>query len=395
MYTVATVHVHANTLLAKFTSLKKRKKKKESKDPHMFLFAITGAAGSDADKSTQAQYTKFSELIPNAHTAGLDDKQRAFSFGCDDLVCKHPFNGYVASNFVYFIKGNWPYTGLASTMSIQAAEIEVWQIPLMTDKSDKSPITDTTVEPTCSLLATATATAHNSSVMKLCDDALALRAAVNDLNTGWQVWLHTKLQHLDTQLNEIEQEEKALSKEREFMAYHFPTDGASTTYSAASDSSTTATSRNNKANTEQLKGVYNGIVHMVLHGDKICTLQQTFKQFSDSKLAHQYGSGRWNTAAAADLNSEGYLVKEYDHYCFRKLINVMRLRALMRSPVCELSIDKKEKCPSQAPANKKGALAWMLAHFMITKEDFYDKFASADADKAGSADGGSSKKRKR
>jgi hypothetical protein len=96
----------------------------------------------------------------------------------------------------------------------------------------------------------------------------------------------------------------------------------------------------------------------------------------------------------ADLNSEGYIVEEYD--CFRKLINVMRLRTLMRSPYCKLSADKKQKCPSHAPTTKTGALAWMLAYFMINKDDFYSSFTTADA--ADGADGGggsgSGKKRK-
>jgi hypothetical protein len=122
------------------------------------------------------------------------------------------------------------------------------------------------------------------------------------------------------------------------MAYHFPTDEDSTAAAAAGSS---------RSNIGQLKGVQNGIVHMILHGDKICTYE----------LANKYGSGRWSASIEADLNSEGYIVEEYDYYCFRKLVNVTRLRALMSSPYRNLSVDKKQKCPSQVPATKRGALA--------------------------------------
>jgi hypothetical protein len=128
-----------------------------------------------------------------------------------------------------------------------------------------------------------------------------------------------------------------------------------------------------------LRGIHDGIVHIILHGDKICTLQQTLQQFEGNKLANKYGSGRWTDSVEADLNVDGYIVEEFDYYCFRKLVNVMRLRAMMRSPYCNLSSEMKRKCPSAEPESKRGALSWMLAHFMITKDDFSSAFAASES----------------
>jgi hypothetical protein len=176
------------------------------------------------------------------------------------------------------------------------------------------------------------------------------------------------------------------------MAYHFP--ATTTTATAVAAMTSTATSSSSSAaaagSSKQLKGVHNAIVHLVLHGEKLCTLQQTFSQFEGNKLANKYGSNRWSASIEAELDSDGYIIEEFDYYCYRKLVNVMRLRAMMRSPYCKLPTDTKQKCPSAVPTTKKGALSWMLAHFMITKDDFNDSFASGTA-----ADTTSSNKRKR
>eukprot|EP00953_Heterococcus_sp_UTEX-ZZ885_P009441 5560-Heterococcus_DN1.PRE.4 len=362
---------------------------RREQDPNMFLFAITGAA--DCDAAGHAQYTKFNTFTSNL--AGYDSKYKAMCIGSTDLTCDMTLDHHVLSTFDSFVQEGWPYVqegwpyeGIAPKEIIIAEEIEVWQIPAMTSGADISPIIDTTVDPICTLPLPATAASPNSA-MTFRNDVSVLRAPVTELSTDLQTWLHSRLRQLDRQVYDIEQQEQVLNKECEFMAYHFPATGTATGTAAGSS----------KSSIGQLKGVQNGVVHMVLHGDKLCTLQRTFNLFEGNKLANKYGSDRWTASIEADLNSEGYIVEEYDYYSFRKLVNVMRLRALMRSPYCKLSADKKQQYPSQVPATKTGALAWMLAHFMINKEDFYSSFTTADA--ADGADGGggsgSGKKRKR
>eukprot|EP00953_Heterococcus_sp_UTEX-ZZ885_P001853 1515-Heterococcus_DN1.PRE.1 len=339
--------------------------------PNKFVFAIKG--------STICRVT--------GSASSCDAERWAFVFGWYDLYCDMTDDRGVKSKIEKLSQEQCQCdaSDQARTESITAEEIEVWQIPSMTGDSDTCPIVDPSIADAICVLPTAPA-AHNSnsssgsSVMAFRNDVSSLQAPVTELTEGLQSWLHSELHVLDKQLRDIEHQEQALNRECEFIAYHFPNDDVSTATAAAS-----GTDSSDKASTAQLKGVHNGIVHMILHGDKICTLQQTFTQFGDSKLSHQYGSGRWNTAAAAELNGEGYIVEEYDYSCFRKLINIMRLKALMRSPHCRLSSSMKQKCPSVEPTSKKGALAWMLAHFMITKEDFYSSFATTT----------SSKKRKR
>jgi hypothetical protein len=189
----------------------------------------------------------------------------------------------VLSTFCSLVQGQWPYDGIAPTEIIIAEEIEVWQIPALTSGADNSPIIDTTVDPICTLPGTATAASPNSA-MVFRNDVSVLRAPVTELSTGLQTWLHSRLQQLDRELLDIEQQEQVLNKECEFMAYHFPAIEDGTASSAAAGSSSSGNSGG--ANTKQLKGVQNGIVHMVLHGDKICTLQRTFSLFEGNKLAN-------------------------------------------------------------------------------------------------------------
>jgi hypothetical protein len=193
------------------------------------------------------------------------------------------------------------------------------------------------------------------------DDMSALRAPVAQLGCELHTWLYTKLQYAETQLLEIEREGAEVNKEIDFMTYHFP--------------STNDTAHETTEETP-LRGIHDGIVHMILHGDKICTLQNTFTQFAGNKLGNKYSSGRWDKTLESDLNADGYIVEEFDYYCFRKLVNVMRLKAMMTSPYCALPEHMKTKCPSVEPGNKKGALSWMLAHFIISKEDFFCSFSA-------------------
>jgi hypothetical protein len=44
------------------------------------------------------------------------------------------------------------------------------------------------------------------------NDVSSLRAPATELSAGWQAWLHAKLQQLDTQLHDIEQQQQALKK---------------------------------------------------------------------------------------------------------------------------------------------------------------------------------------
>jgi hypothetical protein len=214
--------------------------------------------------------------------------------------------------------GTWPRDTLAATDLFTADEIEVWQIPDLTASSDTSPIPleptdDNTKSASICVLAT-----DQPEAITFRDDMSSLRAPVAQLSSGLHTWLQTKLQQLEAQLQANELEGREVNNEIDFMTYHSP-DNRYTDATTTTDNS-------------PLKGIHDGIVHMILHGDKICKLQQTFQQFEGNKLANKYGSGRWNNSIEADLNVDGYIVEELDYYCFRKLVNVMRLRAMMRSP---------------------------------------------------------------
>jgi TLD len=337
----------------------------KNQDPSMFVFAVENST-MDAER---AVYTKF-ELAAGQTNAWHDRHDLALYYGGGDL--QSSLNGQVYGSFSYLDKGTWPRSTIAATSTFTADEVEVWQISDLSSNSDTSPIPLETVDDTDDIDIDIDNTASDICILEtdqpeaiaFRDDMSALRAPVAQLSTELHTWLYNKLQQLEVQLQTIEVEGKEVNNEINFMTHHFPNNR---------DTDTTTTADNSP-----LRGIHDGIVHMILHGDKICTLQQTFQQFAGNKLANKYGSGRWNDAIEADLNVDGYIVEEFDYYCFRKLVNVMRLRAMMRSPYCKLPTDMKHKCPSLEPDTKRGALSWMLAHFMISKEDFSSAFAGTE-----------------
>jgi hypothetical protein len=316
-----------------------------AQDPDMFIFAITDDGASCTKSSSFKQY----------HYPTYDSNIHPFYFA-SDFYCQglnSASGGSATSTFNYLDKGSWPHVGLNSTGNIQFDELEVWQIPNIdtttaTNSSSSSnavpDIFDTTVDTTahddtCKLPATTT------DSMTFRDDMSALATPVTALTIDLQVWLHGQLQQLDKQMTALGVDEKLISDETDFMTYHFPVNKKTNT-------TTTSTNTASK-NSKQLlvKGVYNGIVYTVLHGELICTMQNTIKQLTTEWPAD---------VTAADVNSDGYIVQEFDYECFRKLINVMRLKTLLKSPQCKLPSKYKETCAAAVPVCKKGMLSCML-----------------------------------
>jgi TLD len=290
-----------------------------TQDPNMFIFAITGTGAS--------AYTKFSNLIQPQY-ASYDSSAYAFYIG--DLYMQGLSSKCGATaRFNYMDKGLWPHAGLNSSGKIHIEQLEVWQIPDINSSSNTVP---DIFDPSADIVAhddICILPANTTDSMTFRDDMSALAAPVTSLSSGLQSWLHGQLQKLDEQMTALSVEEKKINDEQDFMSYHFPdTNTSDTTDSTTTNkeaSSTTATIT--KSSNELVKGVYKGIVYTVLHGELICTTQVTAEELKSNWLSD---------VTAADINSDGYIVQEFDYECFRKLINVIRLKSMLKSPQCKL-----------------------------------------------------------
>jgi UDP-2,3-diacylglucosamine pyrophosphatase LpxH len=284
-------------------------------------------------------------------------------------------------------QGSWPHHGLNATGSIQIEQLEVWQIPNITTVSKSNTVPD--------IFDTGADTIPHDNVCKLPgtitdsmtfrNDISALAAPVASLGSGLQSWLLEQLQKLDKEMAALAIEEQKINDEQDFMSYHFSdvntSDNTDRTTTNKQANNTTATSKSNK---KIVKGVYNGIKYTVLHGELICTTQVTAEELKSNWLSD---------VTAADINSDGYIVQEFDYECFRKLINVMRLKSMLKSPQCKLPIKYKKMHATQVPPEKRSMLSCMLTSLNIPSKDFYAAFdrsksstASFDTDSSSMCD---------
>jgi hypothetical protein len=208
--------------------------------------------------------------------------------------------------------------------------------------------------------------ANTTDSMTFRDDMSALTAPVTTLTNSLQVWLNEQLHKLDKEMIILSIEEKKISDEQGFMSYHFPditnNDTNTSTINKQAGSTTATTATTAKSSKELVNGVCNGIVYIVLHGELLCTIQVTAEELKSNWLSD---------VTAADINSDGYIVQEFDYECFRKLINITRLKALLKSPQCKLPIKYKEMHATQVSADKKGMLSCMLTSLNIANDSFY------------------------
>ncbi|KAG5178559.1 hypothetical protein JKP88DRAFT_329076 [Tribonema minus] len=73
----------------------------------------------------------------------------------------------------------------------------------------------------------------------------------------------------------------------------------------------------------------------VLGHGALSTRRATFLQFPASPLAAKYAAERWRESLSAEArDDEGRIYEDHDGDCFRRLVNIMRLRALVRRGDC-------------------------------------------------------------
>jgi hypothetical protein len=231
----------------------------------------------------------------------------------------------------------------------------VWQIY---NTVDAAAVTDT---PAAVAAAACTISARHSDTcsMQFRDDMTVFSQPVTQLGNEFQLWLNTYLQQLDVRAQALQAATDELDAEVAFMNYHYPVKADEPAQAAK----------------QQLKGVHDGIVHIQLTEHTVLTTQGTLQQFEDSKLDVQYAPGRW-TADNWTLTTKGYCFEEHDYCCFKKLVNVMRIKVLMKAPMCTLNEQWKQRCPKAVPSSRKQQMSSMLAQLLIPEETFYAQFAA-------------------
>ncbi|KAG5176312.1 hypothetical protein JKP88DRAFT_171285 [Tribonema minus] len=125
-----------------------------------------------------------------------------------------------------------------------------------------------------------------------------------------------------------------------------------------------------------LKGVHDGIVYITCWGGgQLCTMRDTFTEFGGSMLANKYASDvRARNISAAALDEDGCIVEDHNHECFHKLVNVMRLRAIVRRPDFRGTVGNSK--PSPMPAHLAPAMTEMLNYLAIDHERFFSALDS-------------------
>jgi hypothetical protein len=322
-----------------------------TEDPHSFGF-------SAAQKGMSKHY-KFS-VRPGGCT-GVNNWQ---NFGCGENDLLYRFNhGKTGHNgdskFNHYVNDHstWTWPGLSETEIFVAQEIEVWQIP---STAAVAAVTDTLAAAAAVAAAACTISAKHSDTcsMQFRDDMAVFSQPVTQLGNEFQLWLNAYLQQLDARTEALKAATDTLDAEVAFMNYHYPDKPEQV-----------------HAREQQLKGLHDGIVHIQLTEHTVLTTQSTLQQFEDSKLDVKYASGRW-TADNWTLTTKGYCFEEHDYCCFKKLVNVMRIKALMKAPMCTLNEQWKQRCPKAVPANRKQQMSSMLAQLLIPEETFYAQFAA-------------------
>lgn len=116
-----------------------------------------------------------------------------------------------------------------------------------------------------------------------------------------------------------------------------------------------------------LKGMHNGIAYIANRGfGEICTLQSTLGHFPDTPLAKKYTSKEWENSL--DLDERGWVYEDHNSECFRKLVNVMRLRTMIRDLRKE---EHKWRRPTPVSPALAPTMTKMLSYLIIDSLVFF------------------------
>eukprot|EP00611_Tribonema_gayanum_P023935 TRINITY_DN5141_c0_g1_i1.p1 TRINITY_DN5141_c0_g1~~TRINITY_DN5141_c0_g1_i1.p1 ORF type:complete len:448 (-),score=159.88 TRINITY_DN5141_c0_g1_i1:577-1920(-) len=209
---------------------------------------------------------------------------------------------------------------------------------------------------------------HTPATMTFSEDMAALAAPAAAL-ARMQQWLAAQVDALAAAERELQQRSERFARECAFMR------GRGADMDAAHERARAwlQQQQHRSAPVQQLEhygstigsGADDDIVSIaftdVLGHGALSTRRETFLQFSESPLAAKYASERWRERLSAEArDDEGRIYEDHDGDCFRRLVNIMRLRALVRRGDCPSgALDA--CCPKpEATAPMKAMLQYLM-----------------------------------
>eukprot|EP00611_Tribonema_gayanum_P023626 TRINITY_DN5000_c0_g4_i1.p1 TRINITY_DN5000_c0_g4~~TRINITY_DN5000_c0_g4_i1.p1 ORF type:complete len:539 (-),score=112.01 TRINITY_DN5000_c0_g4_i1:219-1835(-) len=210
----------------------------------------------------------------------------------------------------------------------------------------------------------------------LCADEPGLTGPATALNV-FSLWLKEQLDAYDGEMQAVARRAEMFASERAFMQQlnaALPQEDMDTRKKAWLEQ-VQAGDTHPPAPPSRLRGVHNGIVYIACSGTgQLCTMRDTFTQFGDTPLANKYASDVWGGNVEVELDEEGCVFEDHNQECFDKLVNVMRLRAIVRRPGFSGTIGSSK--PAPMPAHLAPTMANMLEYLMIDSKLFFSSLDS-------------------
>ncbi|KAG5185851.1 hypothetical protein JKP88DRAFT_140119, partial [Tribonema minus] len=198
----------------------------------------------------------------------------------------------------------------------------------------------------------------------------------------FSLWLKEQLGACDSELQAIQRRAELFASERAFMQQlntALPPDDMDTRKNAWLEQVCTSIYVCTRCHLSvspkacavyRLRGVHNGIVYIACSGTgQLCTMRDTFTQFGDTPLANKYASDVWGGNVEVELDEEGCVFEDHNQECFDKLVNVMRLRAIVRRTGFSGTIGSSK--PAPMPAHLAPTMTNMLEYLMIDSKHFF------------------------
>ncbi|KAG5184742.1 hypothetical protein JKP88DRAFT_181010 [Tribonema minus] len=268
-----------------------------------------------------------------------------------------------------------PINGTSGTV----IDLFVWQVPQTGGSAPAATDADDTVlnQPACRL----SYTSDSTPPVAFRADLSSLTGPATALSFRFGLWLKEQLDMYAIELRAVKHRTELFASEKTFMqqliAAMSPDDvnGRKRAWleKVRTHNCTHSTGGTDPpATPSPLKGVHHGIVYITCWGTgQLCTMRETFTQLGDeTPLAKKYASDVWaaNIESAA-LDEDGCVIEDHNAECFQKLVNVMRLRAMVRRPDFSSTVGSSK--PAPMPAHLARAMASMLEYLMIDSEQFF------------------------
>eukprot|EP00612_Vaucheria_litorea_P007657 CAMPEP_0171471492 /NCGR_PEP_ID=MMETSP0946-20130122/739_1 /TAXON_ID=109269 /ORGANISM="Vaucheria litorea, Strain CCMP2940" /LENGTH=597 /DNA_ID=CAMNT_0012000997 /DNA_START=28 /DNA_END=1821 /DNA_ORIENTATION=- len=321
-------------------------------DPLAFAFDLT-----DPTRQTAIEMNRVRYIVDCSFGIQMDSLSYfQLGQGSEPDSMSYRFKNSMAYGYKYEVK-----------KEIRACEVYVWQVPLL---QNLSPVAK-------NIVSTPEQFPHTPR-----SGNEITRPSVDILGTQFQQWISVREREISLEKESLEKVEKLFQKELEFMKIYLKRmpeaeerkkhwlsmpskwiDRAKVEEMWVSDLNTDSITL--------FDGSNDGTVRIACSagGSEICTMRNTFQHFPDTPLAKKYASETWEENLSVGLDNEGCVIEDHHPECFRKILNIMRLKAL----AFDISsiIDIAQKKPHPIKDKLKSVLSNTLQYLLIDEEEFF------------------------